>query len=67
MSVVPEILGAGVYGLKVACSNSFKIVYLFFLAFGVVGSVCAMWTTNVGKFMTDRVGVRLDGEEITKS
>ena len=67
MSVVPEILGAGVYGLKAACSNSFKIVCLPPLAFGVVGSACATWTTNVGKFTTDRVGVRLDGEEITKS
>jgi hypothetical protein len=61
-----EILGAGAYGLKTAYSNSFKIVYLVSIAFGIIGAVCAMWTQNVGKFMTNKVDVRLDeGAHIT--
>jgi hypothetical protein len=55
-----EILGTGAYGLKIAYSNSFKIVYLVSIAFGVIGAICAMWTQNMGKFMTNKVDVRLD-------
>jgi len=60
IGVNPEILGAGAYGLKIAYSNSFKIVYLVSIAFGVIGAICAMWTQNVGKFMTNKIDVRLD-------
>jgi hypothetical protein len=61
-----EILGAGAYGLKIAYSNSFKIVYLVSIAFGVIGAICAMWTQNVAKFMTNKVDIRLDeGAHIT--
>jgi len=58
--VSPEIIGAGVHGLKSAYADSFKIVYLVSIAFGVLGTICAMWTMNVGKYMTNKVDVKLD-------
>jgi len=58
--VNPQILGAGAYALKVAYSQSFRVVYLVSIAFGVVGTVCALWTMNVGHYMTNKVDVRLD-------
>jgi hypothetical protein len=67
IGVNPEILGAGGDGLKIAYSNSFKVVYLVSIAFGVIGAICAMWTQNVGKFMTNKVDVRLDEETHIKT
>jgi hypothetical protein len=58
--VPPAILGAGAYALKIAYCDSFKVVYLVSIAFGVIGIVCAGFTMNVGQFMTDKVDVRLD-------
>lgn len=60
IGVSPAILEAGAYGLKIAYCDSFKVVYLVSIAFGVVGTICGMGTMNVGKFMTHKVDVRLD-------
>ncbi|OCK78235.1 trichothecene efflux pump [Lepidopterella palustris CBS 459.81] len=56
----PAALGAGILALKLTYVHAFKIIYLVSIAFGVLGTVCAAFTRNVGEFLTDKVDVRLD-------
>lgn len=56
----PAQLGAGALALRLTYVNAFKIVYLVSIAFGVLGSLCAIFSKNVGEFMTGKVDVRIN-------
>jgi hypothetical protein len=56
----PAALGAGVLALKLTYVHAFRIIYLVSIAFGVLGTVCAAFTRNIGEFLTNKVDVRLD-------
>lgn len=59
-SVTPEELGAGVLALELTYVHAFKIIFLVSIAFGILGTVCAVFSKNVGEFMTNKVDVELD-------
>jgi len=56
----PLQLYAGIMALKHSYIDAFKIIYLVSIAFGVVGTVCAAFTMNVGHLMTRKIDVQLD-------
>jgi hypothetical protein len=53
-------LGAGILAFKLTYRDAFKLIFLVSIAFGVVGTVCALFSQNVGQFMTNKVDVQLD-------
>ncbi|GAB7356549.1 hypothetical protein MBLNU459_g7287t2 [Dothideomycetes sp. NU459] len=56
----PAAIGAGVHALQLTYVHAFKIIFLVSIAFGVLGSVCAAFTRNVGEFLTNKLDVQLD-------
>lgn len=56
----PAQLGAGVLALKYTYRDAFKLIYLVSITFGVIGTVFAVFSQNVGKFMTNKIDVQLD-------
>jgi hypothetical protein len=55
-----EALGAGILAFKLTYRGTFKLIFLVSITFGVVGIVCALFSQNVGQFMTNKVDVQLD-------
>jgi hypothetical protein len=58
--LTPTQLGIGVGGVKNAFVHSLRVVYLVSIAFGVVGTVVALFSKNVDEYMTNKVDIRLD-------
>jgi hypothetical protein len=56
----PSVLEAGAYAIKVTYSNAFRIVYLVSIAFGVLGTIAAAFSVNVGHLMVGKVDIRLE-------
>jgi hypothetical protein len=59
-SLSPAQLAVAAHGLKVAFAHSFRVVYLVTIAFGVVGTVCVAFSSNVGHLMTSQVDIKLE-------
>jgi hypothetical protein len=59
-SLSPSQIGVAAHGVRIAYAHSFRIVYLVTIAFGVVGTVCAAFSTNVDKLMTSHVDIKLE-------
>ncbi|OCK86293.1 MFS general substrate transporter [Lepidopterella palustris CBS 459.81] len=57
--VSPEILEAGAQAYKSSYASGFRLVYLVAIAFGAVGSICALFTNDIDKLMTNEVAVKL--------
>lgn len=55
----PTAILAGILALKLTYVHAFKIVYLVSIAFGIVGSLCALFSKNVGEYMTTQVDVKM--------
>jgi hypothetical protein len=67
----PAQLGAGILALKLTYRDAFKLIYLVSITFGAIGTVFAVFSQNVGKFMTNKIDVQLDsslhvGHEVHK-
>jgi hypothetical protein len=56
----PAILGEGILALKMTYVDAFKIIYLTSIAFGVLGTICAAFSRNIGEFLTNKVDVEMD-------
>jgi hypothetical protein len=63
-SASPAAIDAGVLALKLTYVHAFRIIYLVSIAFGVLGTICAAFSRNVGEFLTNKIDVQLD-ESIT--
>lgn len=59
-SADPAALAAGVLALKLTYVHAFKVIYLVSIAFGVLGTACALFSKNVGEFMTNKVDVKMN-------
>lgn len=55
-----DALDAGILAIKLTYAHAFEIIYLVSIAFGIVGTVCAAFTRNVGEYMTNKLDVILD-------
>lgn len=59
-TVSPSALEAGVYGIKLAYSKSFRTVYLVSIAFGTLTIIAALFCGNFDSRLTNRVDVQLE-------
>lgn len=65
-TLTPTQLGVAALGIKSAYANSFRLIYLVSIAFGVVAVVSGAFTLNARKLMTNAVAVKLnEGAHIT--
>lgn len=53
-------LAAGALAIKLTYSHAFRIIYLVSIAFGMVGTLCAALTRNVGEYLTNKIDVNQD-------
>lgn len=60
--ITTQIFNLAVEGMKRGYSDSFKIVYLSTLGFGVCGILAAVFVTDVSSSFTSRTAVRLELE-----
>jgi Fungal trichothecene efflux pump (TRI12) len=58
-SASPAALGAGILALKLTYVHSFRLIYLISITFGVLGTICAAFTRNVGEYMTNKIDVTI--------
>ena len=58
--LTPQLLGLAAEGIKEAFAHSFRVVYLVSIAFGVVGTVCVAFSSDVDHLMTKEVDIKLD-------
>ncbi|KAK1762784.1 trichothecene efflux pump [Phialemonium atrogriseum] len=56
----PEVLGIAANGIKQAYAHSFRIVYLITIAFGVLGTICVAFSSDVDHLMTGGIDIKLD-------
>ena len=56
----PAALAAATLALQDTYSNTFELVFLVSIAFGVFGIVCAAFSKNIGEFLTDELDEKLD-------
>ncbi|GAB7356262.1 hypothetical protein MBLNU459_g7073t1 [Dothideomycetes sp. NU459] len=59
-ALTPAQIAVASAGIKDAYANSFRLIYLISIAFGMVAVVAAAFTRNVEKMMTDTVAVKLN-------
>lgn len=59
-SASPAALSAGILALKLTYVHAFRLIYLISIAFGVLGTICAAFTRNVGEYMINKIDVTLD-------
>jgi MFS family permease len=64
--VTPQIIAAAAAANQVAYTESFKVVYLAALAFGIVGILSALNSQNSEKFFTEDISRKLHGKDLDK-
>jgi hypothetical protein len=64
--VTPQIIAAASAANQVAYTQSFKVVYLAALAFGIVGILAALNSQNSEKYFTEDISRKLHGTDLDK-
>lgn len=60
LNLTPKMIVIAIDGLKKAWTDSFRIVYLVTIAFGVVGTLVVCFSANTDHLLSHRIDIKLD-------